>query len=291
MRTNLIIGGTGTLGQALLNRLDTSTCVVFSRDELKQQELKKLYPDLKYVIGDIRDQRSLDKAMPGIDTVYHFAALKHVDVLEDHVEEAVKTNFYGTVNAANSAISHGVKRFLFTSTDKAVMPINAYGMSKGLAEKYILSLNNPSFYIFRWGNIIGSRGSVIPSFIKAIHQKRPVKLTHNEMSRFWIRVEDALDFMLDSSEHSSFDINIPNMGSAPVSRLIRILSVIIHDLVGDGDYVPPEIITSDVRPGEKLHEVVQQKYGKSINSSENRDYCPNHLYDLLLSTVKDCLNV
>jgi FlaA1/EpsC-like NDP-sugar epimerase len=135
----LIVGGTGTLGTCLVEKLEGHDLVVFSRDELKQQDMKKRFPAVRYVIGDIRDKQSLRGVMHGVDAVFHVAALKHVDVLEHNAGEAIKTNILGTINVAEAAMESGVKHVVFSSTDKAVLPVNVYGMSKGISERYLLN--------------------------------------------------------------------------------------------------------------------------------------------------------
>lgn len=265
----LILGGTGTLGKAVLKKLlQDQMCqvTVFSRGELAQKDLAQETGHdarVRFIIGDIRDLQALSSACYRQDVVFHFAALKHVDLMEVHPEESVKTNILGTMNVAEACIQNGVKHCLFSSTDKAVEPVNAYGMSKGIAEKILLQKNQTQkgthFSIYRWGNVCASRGSVIPHFIDALRKDQPVKVTHPDMSRFWIRIEDAVSFMLERYVSKPEEVNIPHIQSASVLEVVETLARLLQK----NGWISETIGT---RPGEKLHE----KLSPELCSSDPR---------------------
>lgn len=278
-RTTIIIGGTGTLGNALLETMDTSKVIVFSRDELKQQQLKQKYPDLKCVIGDIRSKRSLDYCYEDnqIENVFHVAALKHVDVLEDNPEEAYRTNVLGTIVSAELAKNRGVFNFYFSSTDKAVMPINVYGMTKAISERYLLNQNRGNlstmFRVFRWGNILGSRGSVVGLFAKSLKEEGKVRITDNRMTRFWLPITDAVDFMLNNNmDHRK--VNFPDMKGARVIDLAQAIANVLNIKKFKIESIP-------IRPGEKLHECVYSSHDVCIRSDNSARFTQEELENLV----------
>lgn len=280
----LIIGGTGTLGKALLAALGSDrkhTCI-FSRDELKQQELKKMYPECTYIIGDIRDKDSIDRVISSLTrhaTIYHFAALKHIDVVEENAEEAVKTNFHGLVNAVESAKKHRIAKFVFTSTDKAVEPINVYGMTKGIAERYLLDFRkkckHTSIYVYRWGNIIASRGSVIPYFASTIKELKTAYVTDVKMTRFWLRIKHAVDFILKGSPAKNYVDYPKDMKAAKVIDIVECIA-------GFYDVKKCQIIEIGMRPGEKIHEAIGYDCKGNLITSENApQYSKEELKELI----------
>lgn len=283
----LIIGGTGTLGKTLTKKLSVdphNEIVCYSRDELKQQEMKKLFPNVRYIIGDIRDKPALVAAMFGVDTVFHVAALKHVDVVEHNPTEAVKTNVFGTVNVAEAAMECMVSHVVFSSTDKAVLPINIYGMTKAISERYLLGLNegqqNTKFSVYRWGNVVGSRGSVVHSFADCIKENKVVPITHQEMTRFWINIEDATDFMLKTYVHASCnDVMIPEMKASSVLELAKAVHSVIDAKNG---FETAEI---GIRPGEKIHECLYSSHDHCLRS----DTADRYSMDELISLVKKAI--
>ena len=203
----LITGGTGSFGNAVLNRfLETNIkeIRIFSRDEKKQDDMRQLYHNdkIKYYIGDTRDKRSLDNAMRGVDYVFQAAALKQVPSCEFFPMEAVRTNVLGCENVLDSALENGVKNVIVLSTDKAVYPINAMGMSKALSEKVMvaksrnLNGSGTTFCGTRYGNVMASRGSVIPLFIEQIKKGEPITITDPQMTRFMMTLEDAVDLVV-----------------------------------------------------------------------------------------------
>jgi len=267
----LILGGTGTLGRELTRQLLTNPTVrliCFSRDELKQKQLAEEYKTdaLRFRVGDIRDVDALEDAMAGVHTVFHVAALKHIDWLEENPEESVKTNVIGTMNVARAAERRGVRHVVFSSTDKAVDPINVYGMCKGVSEKLLFHRNkiqNETLYsVYRWGNVLGSRGSFIHALAKSLVKERIAYLTHAEMTRFWIRIEDAVKYVLSSYRVAPLhQPMLPKMKAAPVIDLVRVIAEIL-DLPS---YKVKEI---GKRPGEKLHEVLMSHHTTETVSSD-----------------------
>ena len=262
----LIVGGTGSLGQKLLEHYySEKNCItIFSRDELKQATLKKKYPFANYIIGDIRDSESVSSAFDSnypYDIVFHTAALKHVDLGEENVSQFVKTNYSGTKIVFSYCQSYNVSRYVFFTTDKAVMPINAYGMSKALSEKYLfqerISEKMP-IYVFRWGNILGSRGSALHYFSERMIEKRPIALTDPNCTRFWLLLDDAIDFVTtvlnDKYSLMVKDAHVPTMKA---SSLLALLEALYHVLKNRGhellDFKDCYVQTG-LRDGEKLHE-------------------------------------
>ena len=261
-KTLLITGGTGSFGNAILKRF-LSTGIkeirVFSRDELKQDNMRKLFNNrkLKFYIGDVRDTKSIDDAMNGVDFVFHAAALKQVPSCEFYPMQAVKTNVIGTENVLNSAIRAGVQKVIALSTDKAVYPINAMGVSKAMMEKVIVAKgrNETETMIActRYGNVMASRGSVIPLFIDQIRKGLPITITDPEMTRFMMSLDQAVDLVLFAFEKGkSGDIFVQK---APAAT-IEILAKTISRALGKPNY---EIRTIGTRHGEKLYETLLTK--------------------------------
>ena len=252
----LITGGTGSLGKSLVHYLLTETkarrIAVFSRDELKQHDLRihfKDDPRLRWFLGDIRDLDRLKRAFHGVDFVIHAAALKQVDTGEYNPMEFIKTNVLGSQNVIDASIDAGVKRVVALSTDKASSPINLYGATKLTADKLFVAANNYSytygttFSVVRYGNVMGSRGSVIPFFKNLALQGKPLPITDLRMTRFWISIEDAVKFVIDSLEMmTGGELYVPRIPSMKIVDLAHAVSA---------DSKLEEI---GMRPGEKLHE-------------------------------------
>jgi UDP-N-acetylglucosamine 4,6-dehydratase len=252
----LITGGTGSLGKSLVEYLLKKTKVrriaILSRDELKQQHLRLQFGDdsrLRWFLGDIRDIDRLKRAFHGVDYVIHAAALKQVDTGEYNPMEFIKTNVLGSQNVIDASIDAGVKRVVALSTDKASSPINLYGATKLTADKLFVAANNYSFTygttfsVVRYGNVMGSRGSVIPFFQSVAAQGKPLPITDLRMTRFWISIESAVEFVIESLEiMTGGELYVP-----------RIPSMKIVDLA---NAVAPhaKLIEIGLRPGEKLHE-------------------------------------
>ena len=257
----LITGGTGSFGNAVLNRFlnsDIAEVRIFSRDEKKQDDLRKRYASdkLKFYIGDVRDYQSILNATRGVDYIFHAAALKQVPSCEFHPMEAVKTNVLGTENLLEAAIQNGVKRVVCLSTDKAVYPINAMGISKAMMEKVMVAksrnLDDSATVICgtRYGNVMASRGSVIPLFIEQIRAGIPLTLTDPNMTRFMMTLADAVDLVLYAFEHgNNGDMFVQKAPAATVEILARALTA----LVGKPEH-PIKVIGT--RHGEKLYEAL-----------------------------------
>ena len=258
-RSLLITGGTGSFGNAVLRRfLDTnlSEIRILSRDEKKQDDMRKKYnnPKLKFYIGDVRDYQSILNAMRGVDFVYHAAALKQVPSCEFHPLEAVKTNILGTENVLEAAISSSVKRVVCLSTDKAVYPINAMGISKAMMEKVIVAKSRSSrstvICATRYGNVMASRGSVIPLFVEQIQSNKPISITDPNMTRFMMTLDDAVDLVLYAFHNGNpGEIFVQKAPAATIETLAKALT----ELLGVPQH-PIHIIGT--RHGEKLYEVL-----------------------------------
>jgi UDP-glucose 4-epimerase len=259
-KTLLITGGTGSFGNAVLERfLDTNIkeIRIFSRDEKKQDDMRQLYRNdkIKYYIGDTRDKRSLDSAMRGADYVFQAAALKQVPSCEFFPMEAVRTNVMGCENVLDSALENGVKNVIVLSTDKAVYPINAMGMSKALSEKVMVAKSRnlvgsgTTFCGTRYGNVMASRGSVIPLFIDQIKKGEPITITDPNMTRFMMTLQDAVTLVIYAFEHGeNGDIFVQK---APAAT-IEVLAKALIELYGSKS----EIKVIGTRHGEKLYETL-----------------------------------
>ncbi|MFA7439920.1 MAG: polysaccharide biosynthesis protein [Sphingomonadaceae bacterium] len=258
-KTLLITGGTGSFGNAVLRRFldsDLREIRIFSRDEKKQDDMRKKYNSakLKFYIGDVRDYQSILNAVRGVDFIYHAAALKQVPSCEFHPMEAVKTNVLGTENTLEAAITSGVKRVVCLSTDKAVYPINAMGISKAMMEKVIVAKSRSSsdtvICATRYGNVMASRGSVIPLFTNQIRGGQPITLTDGAMTRFMMTLDDAVDLVLYAFQHGSpGEIYVQKAPAATIETL----AIALTDLLGVPDH---PINTIGTRHGEKLFEVL-----------------------------------
>jgi UDP-glucose 4-epimerase len=258
-RNLLITGGTGSFGNAVLKRFldtDIEEIRIFSRDEKKQDDMRKRYnnPKLKFYIGDVRDYQSVLSAVRGVDFIYHAAALKQVPSCEFHPMEAVKTNVLGTENVLEAAISCGVKRVVCLSTDKAVYPINAMGISKAMMEKVVVaksrSSNDTVICATRYGNVMASRGSVIPLFVDQIKAGQPITITDPDMTRFMMTLDDAVDLVLYAFEYASpGDIFVQKAPAATIETLAHALT----ELMGVPEH---EVRIIGTRHGEKLFEAL-----------------------------------
>lgn len=255
----LITGGTGSFGHAVLKRLiisGVSEIRVLSRDEKKQDDMRKIYNSakLKFYIGDVRDYQSVLNAVRGVDFVFHAAALKQVPSCEFYPLEAVKTNVLGTENVLEAAISSGVERVICLSTDKAVYPINAMGISKAMMEKVAVAKSRVGketvICATRYGNVMASRGSVIPLFVDQIRAGEPITITDPNMTRFMMTLDDAVDLVLYAFEHGNpGDIFVQKAPAATIETLAYALT----DLLNRPEHEVREIGT---RHGEKLFEVL-----------------------------------
>lgn len=257
----LLTGGTGSFGNAVLRRFLSSNIReirIFSRDEKKQDDMRKRHnsPKLKFYIGDVRDTRSVAAAMRGVDYVFHAAALKQVPSCEFHPMEAVRTNVLGTENVLEAAVAAGVKRVVCLSTDKAVYPINAMGISKAMMEKVMVAASrnlegtNTVICGTRYGNVMASRGSVIPLFVEQVLAGKPITVTDPSMTRFMMTLDDAVQLVLYAFEHgNNGDIFVQKAPAATV----QVLTQSLLELMGKPEHEVREIGT---RHGEKLYEAL-----------------------------------
>ncbi len=269
MSTVLITGGTGSLGQALtkklLYNLDVDKIIIYSRDEHKQEKMarKLKSPKLRFFLGDVRDKERLNTAMEGVDYVLHTAALKIVPAMEYNPQEAVKTNIIGTQNVLECGGRVGVYRIITVSTDKAVHPLNLYGATKLCAEKLTIAsahlYPDTSFCVARYGNVALSNGSVIPLFQDWHAKGKPLEITSNDMTRFWITLNEAAQFVVDRLfdpyKKANSVIYIPDMPAYHMDQLSAIFSTkgVENKIIG-------------IRPGEKIHEaiVTDSEVGRSV---------------------------
>jgi len=255
----LITGGTGSLGRALTSRLletDVDAVRIYSRNENKQVRMESELNDdrLRFLIGDVRDLPRLTTALEGVDIVFHAAALKHVPVIEYNPFEAIKTNVYGSQNVIDASLENDVEIAVCIGTDKAVSPLNTYGATKLLMEKLFVTAMNytdkakhrTKFVSLRYGNVLGSSGSVVPKFINQIKSHQKITITDPAMTRYSLTVDDALDFVVDSTRvGKGYEIFVPKLKAYSIMDLKQA----IVELIGSAE----EEITS-IRPGEKLHE-------------------------------------
>jgi UDP-glucose 4-epimerase len=289
----LITGGTGSFGNAVLRRfLDTDIAEIriFSRDEKKQDDMRKAYnhPKLKFYIGDVRDYQSVLNSSRGVDFIYHAAALKQVPSCEFHPMEAVKTNVIGTENVLEAAIQNEVKRVVCLSTDKAVYPINAMGISKAMMEKVMvaksrnLDENKTVICGTRYGNVMASRGSVIPLFVDQIRNGKPITITDPNMTRFMMTLDDAVDLVLYAFEHgTNGDIFVQKAPAATIETLAKA----ILSFVRKHEH---RIEILGTRHGEKLFEALLSRE-EMVCAEDMGDYyrVPPDLRDLNYSKYVD----
>jgi len=272
----LITGGTGSLGNELVNfflskKIKLKKLIIFSRDEFKQFELKKKFPDekyknLRYFLGDIRDRRRLKLALNNVDYIIHAAALKHVPAAEYNPTEFIKTNIGGANNLIEAALETDVKRVIALSTDKASSPVNLYGATKLCSDKLFISANNLSkkngclFSVVRYGNVFASRGSVVPIFIERNKKNKNFNLTHREMTRFNITLEESINAVIWSLINAKGrEIFVPKLKSYKLIDLAKAVNP------------RAKILFTGVRPGEKIHEELISK-SESFNTVDLEKY-------------------
>jgi UDP-glucose 4-epimerase len=275
--TLLITGGTGSFGHAVLKHVLTSTVReirIFSRDEKKQDDMRKRFNDarLRFYIGDVRDAASVNNAMSGVDFVFHAAALKQVPSCEFYPLEAVKTNILGTDNVIEAAVTRGVRRVVCLSTDKAVYPINAMGISKAMMEKLIvaksrlLSSSKAVVCATRYGNVMASRGSVIPLFVEQVLCGAPITITDPHMTRFMMTLDEAVDLVLCAFEHgANGDIFVQK---APAATIATVAEAILA-LFGRPEH---RIDVIGTRHGEKVYETLLSREEMAAAQDHGRYY-------------------
>lgn len=270
-KTLLVTGGTGSFGNAAVRRFldtDIKEIRILSRDEKKQEDMRKYYNNdkLKFYIGDVRDYSSLEGAFIGVDYVFHAAALKQVPSCEFYPMEAVKTNIYGSDNVITACVKNGVKRAVFLSTDKAAYPINAMGMSKAMMEKNVVARSrqlreeDTILTLTRYGNVMASRGSVIPLFFDQIDEGRPITITNPDMTRFMMTLEDAVDLVLYAFEHGEQgDLFVQKAPAATIDTLAKAILELKDSKI--------EPVYIGMRHGEKMYEVLvtQEEMMKAVD--------------------------
>lgn len=262
----LVTGGTGSWGNELIKQLlkdhNIKQIVVYSRGEHRQVEMKRKFSShldrLRFIVGDVRDIERLRVSMKGVEKIFHMAALKHVPVCEENPWEAVQTNVIGTNNVVDAAISNGAKRVVFVSTDKAVDPLNLYGVTKSCAEKIVTNANTltneTDFVCLRAGNVLGTNGSVVPLFLEQLKKTNSLTITDADMTRFFLRIEDAIRLVLRAEkEAAGGEITVVKM---PACKIIDLAKVMIEELGN----TKSEIKEIGIRPGEKVHEVLVSRY-------------------------------
>lgn len=269
-----ISGATGSWGQMLTSLLlktyDVKEIICFSRNEYQQVAMKRQFhnPKLKFIIGDVRDLDAVLSATRGVDYIFHLAALKHVPICEEVPQEAIKTNIVGTQNIITAAIRNQIKKVIDVSSDKAVEPINLYGMTKAIGEKLIIQANTLSdttkFVCIRGGNVMGSSGSVIPLFIEQIKIGGPITLTDSRMTRFFLTLEEAIRLLFKASENSiGGETFVMNMPACYISELIEVLME---------EYGTVNITETGMRPGEKLDEVLVSEHEAPMTYLYDNNY-------------------
>jgi FlaA1/EpsC-like NDP-sugar epimerase len=276
--TILITGGTGSFGNRVAHHLldqEPAEIRIFSRDEKKQWEMQRAYPQLRYVVGDVRDRPRLAEAMRGVEYVFHAAALKQVPVCEIAPAEALKTNSIGSLNVCEAATAAGVRTVVALSTDKAVKPINAMGITKALMEKIVCAQNlyesGTIFACVRYGNVMGSRGSVIPLFREQIARGEPLTVTVPEMTRFMMTLDESVDLVLRAlTTAKGGEIFVRK---APACTVIDLADAMRRRNSHRG--AEHEIRIVGVRPGEKIHEILVNEY-EMQRATEEDDYFVIH---------------
>tara|TARA_Y100001936_G_C16084723_1_gene680755 strand:- start:2486 stop:3472 length:987 start_codon:yes stop_codon:yes gene_type:complete len=263
----LITGGTGSFGNAVLQKFintDINEIRIFSRDEKKQDDMRRIYQNekIKFFIGDVREKQSIDQAIAGVDYVFHAAALKQVPSCEFYPMEAVRTNIIGTENLLNAALNSNVEKVICLSTDKAVYPINAMGVSKSLMEKVFVAKSRVSNKIkiigTRYGNVMASRGSVIPLFHEQIKNGKPITITDPNMTRFMMTLENAVELVLYAFENGNTgDIFVQKAPSTTIGELAKTMKRIYSS--------NSEIKNIGIRHGEKIHETLLSKEERLIS--------------------------
>jgi UDP-N-acetylglucosamine 4,6-dehydratase/5-epimerase len=284
-----LTGGTGSLGRALVQffetRSDVEDVTVYSRDEVKQGEMRRDYPHARYMLGDVRDYDRLLLAMRGHDAVVHAGAYKQVPSAEANVDEAIHTNVIGSMNVARAALHTDVAYVVGVSTDKACMPVNAYGETKALMEKLFQQFDSlpgsTIFNVVRYGNVLGSRGSVVPLFRKQLLENA-FTVTDPDMTRFWMTLQDAVNLVWTALSNANVHDGAVLVPRCPASNMMTLLRAVIK-VYGGSD---AELHTSDVqiigtRPGEKIHEQLIHR-NESMHTLEPNEWVP--YYQILPAT-------
>ncbi|MDQ0114395.1 polysaccharide biosynthesis protein [Paenibacillus harenae] len=288
-KTILVTGGTGSWGQELTRKLlieEPKEIRIFSRNEFTQVEMKRKFnsPVLNFLIGDIRDYEAVSDACQNVDYVFHLAALKHVPICEYQPLEALKTNVNGTQNIIRASIEHGVNKVIDVSTDKAVDPINFYGLTKAIGEKLIIKANDLNektrFVCIRGGNVLGTNGSVVPLFKQQIIEGKPLTLTDKEMTRFFLTIPEAIELLIKAASAAiGGETFVMKMPACKITDLIEVLKSVF----GQSSLPVKEI---GMREGEKLHEVLISRTESQTTYQYDKQYfviLPSHPAEQLLS--------
>jgi len=284
----VIFGGTGTLGHALcevIRENGAQHVAIVSRCELRQKQMMAKFPDFDYIIGDVTNSDWQDHIFDKPKTVFNLAAMKHVEMGEHNVRRCVDINYGGTINTYDWALKNGADNYVLSSTDKAVLPLNAYGMSKALAERYLYERNHLGARcvasIFRWGNILGSRGSVFHALAKTLREEGKVYLTHKDMTRFWADIKDVARFMYDRRTVATRDQpHIPKMKAASLLRMTEAVA----EVLGVSDY---EVEFTGIRPGEKIHECLYTSHDYCLTSDKSDQFTDAELVGLVREVLSD----
>lgn len=272
----LITGGTGSWGNELTKQLlefDPAQIIIYSRSELHQVNMERRFNEkrLKFVIGDVQDSEGLIHASKGVDYIFHLAALKHVPVCEDNPYEAIKTNIQGTRNVILAAKANDVKKVIDVSTDKAVDPLNLYGMTKAVGERLITQANqepsNTQFVCIRGGNVLGTNGSVVPFFVEQIKNFKRIRVTDPNMTRYFLTLQQAIHLLFKASEVSHGGETF--VMKMPACRIGDLAEVMIDEL-SPNEKIPVEIIGA--RTGEKIHEVLVSRYEAPLTYQFDENY-------------------
>jgi FlaA1/EpsC-like NDP-sugar epimerase len=267
----VLIGGSGTIGhkvaQILLDRGESVT--IFSRSELLQKQMKVKFPKLKFIIGDVRDFLSVRDAIKDHDTIYLFAALKHIDICEEFPEEAIKTNVNGALNVLRACNKNSFKKIIYTSTDKAYQPCGVYGSTKLMAERLLLNQTNTAVSICRYVNVIGSRGSIVETFVNQFKNHLPITITDLEMTRFWMTQDTAAQFVVASEKTTG--LNIPNIKASKITDFARAIGHIMNVSTFDFKVI-------GLRTDEKIHE--------SLSEGFSSNTCEQYSFEELVELVK-----
>jgi len=267
----ILIGGSGTIGNKvapiLLDRGESVT--IFSRSELLQKQMKAKFPKLKFIIGDVRDFLSVRDAIKDHDTIYLFAAMKHIEVCEEFPEECVKTNVNGALNVLRACNKNSFKKIIYTSTDKAYAPINVYGSSKFIAERLLLNQTNTAVSVCRYGNVLNSRGSVVELFVSQFKRHEPITVTSLDMTRFWMTQDTAAQFVVAAEQTTG--LNIPNIKASKITDFARAIGHVMGVNTFDFKFI-------GLRAGEKIHE--------SLSDGFSSNTCEQYTFEELVELVK-----
>ena len=274
-KTILVSGGTGSWGHELTKQLlefRPKEIRIFSRGEFSQVKMYREFNDsrLKFIIGDVRDFKAVDKACRDVDYIFHLAALKHVPICEEQSDEAIKTNIFGTQNVVDAALKNNVYKVIDVSTDKACQPLNVYGMTKAMGERIVQEAGRNSittkFLVIRGGNALGSNGSVVPLFIDMIKKYNVIPITSESMTRYFLTLSEAVSLLFTAAEYDiSGSLFVMNMPACKITDLAKVLAT--H--YGDAD---TKIKVIGVREGEKIHEMLISEHESPRAYFYNKDY-------------------